>query len=81
MWSVAGPFTTLQLLLPLLVVVCVSMSDMVLDVSLEEGVESAWLDVVPVVPVDDAGESSGGDDEAVVGIHDEEATSDRQRSR
>lgn len=78
MWSVAGPLTTLQLLLPLLVVVCVSMSDMVGDVSLEEGVESAWLDVVPV---DDTGESSGGDDSAVVGIHDDEATSDRLRSR
>jgi len=68
LWSVVGLLTTLPLLLPLLVVVGASTSGMLGEVLLG-GVESARLDTVPV---DDPGdESGGGDDEDVVGIHDD----------
>lgn len=73
LWSVAGPLKTLALPLPLplplVVVVCASASGMLGEVLLE-GVESAWLDVVQD---DDPGD--GGDDKAVVGIHDDELRS------
>lgn len=65
LWSVVSPLITLPLRLAVVVMVCASVDGMLGDVLLE-GVESAWLDAVPV---DDAGES-GGSDEGVVGIHD-----------
>jgi len=64
LWSA---LKTLGVAVPLVVVVCVSTSGMLEDVLLE-GVESAWLEAVPV---DDGDDNGGGEGEVVVGIHEE----------
>ena len=66
LWSVAGVLRTIGAM-----GVCEStMRDVLL-----EGVESAWLDAVPVeVEDDEAGDNNGG---VVVGIHDNDDNDDR----
>jgi hypothetical protein len=64
LWSVV--LRTLGVVVPLGVVVCASTSGMLGDV-LPGGVESAWLDAVPV----EDGDDNGGGEDGVIGIHDD----------
>ena len=81
LWSGVGPLTTLAPRLAVEVMVCASVVDGMLRDVLLEGVESAWLEGVPVDDPD--GESDGDDDEdeEVVGIHDDNAGGTGQCSR